>query len=78
MASVTLAMPDDVSSEMERFAWVNWSGLAQEVIEKKLKVAELLLKADSMEEKEFADWAAKLVKEGRKGRFKALKSKGLV
>lgn len=78
MASVTLAIPDEVRSDMESVPWVNWSRLAQEVIEKKLKIAELLKKAESVEEKEFEEWAAKFVKERRKGRFKELKSKGLI
>ncbi len=78
MPSVTLAIPDDVKSEMERFSWVNWSKLAQEILEKKLKTAELLKHAESLDEKEFARWAAEVVKKGRKGRFEELKSKGLI
>ncbi len=76
MPSVTVTIPDVMKSEMEKMSWVNWSKLAQEILEKKLKTAELLRHAESLDEKEFSEWAAALVKKGRKGIFKELKSQG--
>lgn len=32
MPTVTLTVPDDVKSELNRFSWVNWSEVAREAL----------------------------------------------
>ena len=80
MVSITLSVPEDVKKKMEMFSEINWSGLIRKVIEEKTQ--ELGWREDMMrkarEEEGLADWAVKLQRESRKGRFEELKKKGLV
>jgi len=64
MVSITLSVPEDVHDLMKKFPEVNWSGLVRTCITEKAKTLEMLKKLG--EEKEFNDWAVKLVREGRK------------
>ncbi|MBS3159243.1 hypothetical protein J4436_00475 [Candidatus Woesearchaeota archaeon] len=68
MVSITLSVPEDVHDLMKKFPEVNWSGLVRTCITEKAKTLEIkeeMLKKLG-EEKEFNDWAVKLVREGRK------------
>ncbi|MEK6937087.1 MAG: hypothetical protein AABW58_03380 [Nanoarchaeota archaeon] len=68
MVSITLSVPEEIRKLMKKFPEVNWSGLVRKTIEEKAKELslkeELLKKLDK--EKEFSDWAVKLVREGRR------------
>ena len=67
MVSITLSIPEDVRKLMKKFPEVNWSGLVRKTIEEKANELalkeELLKKLDK--EKEFSDWAVKLIRERR-------------
>ncbi len=41
MSTITLTVPDDVKSELNRFSWVNWSEVAREALmrEEELRAA---------------------------------------
>ena len=68
MASITLSVPEEVRKLMKKFPEVNWSGLIRKTIEEKTK--QLALKEEFLKEfekeKEFNEWAVKLIREGRK------------
>ena len=36
MANVTISLPDDVKTELDKFPWINWSKLAEEELRKKV------------------------------------------
>lgn len=80
MASATLTMSDEVKPELKQFSWINWSEVAKEELlkkEKKLKLfneLEKLTKNSELTDKDIL----LLSRKARKGRFKELKSKGLV
>ena len=78
MSTVTITIPESVKSELGHFSWVNWSEAAKEEFIKKQKLIGLLDLKESKEEKEFIEWAAKLTREGRKGRYEELKKKRLI
>ena len=40
MPTVTLTVPDNVKSELNRFSWVNWSEVAREALVKEDKLRE--------------------------------------
>ena len=40
MPTVTLTVPDDLKSELNRFSWVNWSEVAREELVKQEKLRE--------------------------------------
>ena len=80
MVSVTLSIPEDVKKKMETFSEINWSGfIRKKIIEKTEEISlkeELLNRLEK--EKDLTDWAVKLQRASRKGRYDALKKKGLI
>lgn len=80
MVSITLAVPQEVKKKMEQFDEINWSGFIRKcILEKTEELSwkeEMLKKLQS--EKPLNEWAVKLSREAKKGRFEALKNKGLV
>ena len=80
MVSVTLSVPQEVKEKMEKFPEVNWSGFIRRAIEDKTKEMswkEKLFKKLEDEE-DLDDWAVKLQRASRKGRYELLKEKGLL
>ena len=77
MVSVTLSVPQEVKSKMEEYDEINWSGFIRKCIAKKINSLEEMEMRD-IEEKEMSDWAVKLQRASRKGRFEELKKKGLI
>lgn len=80
MVSVTLSVPEDVKKKMEEFSEINWSGfIRKQIIGKteELSLKEELLKKFE-KEKDLTNWAVKLQRDSRRGRFDALKKKGLI
>ena len=80
MVSITLSVPEEIKHKMEEFSEINWSGFIRKAIIKKTKdltFKEMLLK-EFEKEREITDWAVKLQRAGRKGRFEKLKKKGLL
>jgi len=68
MVSITLSVSEEVRKQMKNFPEVNWSGLVRTCIvekAKKLAIKEEMLKQLG-KEKEFNDWAVRLVRHGRK------------
>ncbi|MEM3127004.1 MAG: hypothetical protein QW331_02970 [Candidatus Woesearchaeota archaeon] len=80
MVSITLSVPEDVKKKMENFPEMNWSGFIRKAIVEKTK--ELTWKEEMLkklkEEESINEWAVKLQRTARKGRFQQLKAKGLV
>jgi hypothetical protein len=80
MVSITLSVPDNVKSEMERFSEINWSGFIRKQIitkTKELSWKEKMLKK-LKQEQEITDWALDLQKKARKDRAKELQRKELL
>lgn len=80
MVSITLSVPEEVKHKMEQFSEINWSGFVRKCITEKTKELswkEEMLKKLKKEEK-ITEWAVKLQRSGRKGRFEELKRKGLI
>src|SRR3989338_6816137 len=77
MSNITLAIPEDVKKEMEKFPEMNWSVIAREAIKNRInmlkKFKEFTKNSEFTEEE-----AINLGRRLKKGRFKELKSKGLV
>jgi hypothetical protein len=48
MPSVTFSIPDKVKSEMEKFAWVNWSELAKQEVLKQDEKSKLFDELDEL------------------------------
>ena len=44
MVSITLSVPSELKQKMDKFAWLNWSALAREAFEKRMKQLEALEK----------------------------------
>jgi len=78
MSTVTITIPESVKSELGHFSWVNWSEAAKEELVKKQNLIRLLDIKEPKEEKEFVEWAVKIIREGRKGRYEELKKKRLI
>ena len=80
MVSVTLSVPQEVKEKMEKFPEINWSGFIRRAIEEKTKEMswkeELFKKLK--DEEDLDDWAVKLQRASRKGRYEELKRRGLV
>jgi len=80
MVSVTLSIPEETKHKMDKFSEINWSGFIREAINEKTQ--ELSWKEDMLkrlkDEEETTDWAVKLQRTARKGRFEKLKKKGLI
>lgn len=68
MVSVTVSVPDVIRETMKMHPEVNWSGLVRGAIVERVEKLEMkkniLGKLDS--EKDFDDWAVRVVREGRK------------
>ncbi len=68
MVSVTISVPEEIRELMKKFPEINWSGLIRKCISEKAK--ELAIKEEMLKqlenEKEFNEWAVKLVRQGRK------------
>ncbi len=77
LVSITLSVPEDLKKKMERHDEMNWSGFVRKCIVEKAQELESHEKW-FREEKEISDWAVKLQKMARNGRFEELKKKGLV
>lgn len=80
MVSVTISIDAKSKEEMQRFAWVNWSEVAREIFMKRLKDQEKLENINQLlQNSTLTDEDIKeLTKKARRGRFKELKSQGLV
>ncbi|MCX6748860.1 MAG: hypothetical protein NT076_04615 [Candidatus Pacearchaeota archaeon] len=73
MASITLAIDNELKLQMANFIWVNWSELVRERLANRKKEAELLLKRfHSKEEQELIKWSVELGRKAKIGRFKQL------
>lgn len=80
MVSVTLSIPPEVKAKMDRFSEINWSGFIRKCLEEKaesLSGREELLKK-LKEDEEISEWAVRLQRASRSGRFENLKRKGLI
>ena len=80
MVSITLAVPKEVKEKMKQFDEVNWSGFIRKCIVEKteeLSWKEHMLKRLG-EEKGLQEWAVKLSRQAKKGRFQALERKGMI
>jgi len=68
MVSITLSIPEEIKKLMNKSPEINWSGLVRQMIIEKTK--ELALKEEMHKqirnEREFNDWAVRLIREGRK------------
>ena len=65
MVSVTLSIPNEIKQKMDKFSWINWSGLAREAFIKKMGELELLEKItmkSKLSEKEAKKLADKINK----------------
>jgi hypothetical protein len=75
MVSITLAVPKEVKEKMEQFDEINWSGFIRKCIIEKTE--ELSWKEEMLKnlhaEKGMNEWAVKLSREAKKGRFEELK-----
>lgn len=78
MVSVTLSIPADIKERMDKFSWVNWSGLARETFIKKMDELEMLEKITSKSKmtQEDADTLAEKITKGMHKKYK--KQFGLV
>jgi hypothetical protein len=77
MVSVMISLPDEVKKLMQQFAWVNWSELARaEVLKRQYALVKFneMFKNSELTDRDVED----LSKKSRKGRFKDLKSRGLI
>jgi hypothetical protein len=68
MVSVTVSIPEDVRDIMKKFPEVNWSALVRKTIIEEVRKRELKEKLLGQldNDKEFNDWAVKVVREGRR------------
>ena len=80
MASITFAVDDELKSRLSNFPWINWSELAREEFISNMKRQEALQELDKLlKNSKLTDKdILRLSKKVRKGRFKEIKSKGLV
>lgn len=80
MAELIVNVPKRIERRMEEFPEVNWPGFLEKTVERKLehlsKMEELCRQLE--EEEEITDWAVKLQRSSRRGRFDELKRRGLI
>lgn len=73
-------IPEKIEREMEQFPEVNWEGFLEKSVERKLeqlsKMEELCRQLEK--EERITDWAVKLQRSSRRGRFDKLKRRGLI
>mgnify|MGYP001564783051 FL=1 len=77
MVNITLAVPEDIKKEMEKFPEINWSVIAREAIKRRINLLRKFkefTKESTLTEEDAIELGRKL----KKGRFKELKNKGLV
>jgi hypothetical protein len=70
MVSVTLSVPEETRKTMKEFSEINWSGFIRQCImekAKRMKTRSRMLE-ELQKEREFNEWAVKLVREGRKAK----------
>lgn len=63
MATMTLAVPRDLKREMDNFSIINWSAVAREAFEEKIKALRLLesiTKDSRLTEKDILELGAKI------------------
>jgi len=80
MVSITISLDDKTRQEMDKFSWINWSKVAQDILFDRIKKQEKLERLKKILEKSklTEEDIINLSKKARKGRFKELKKKGLV
>lgn len=82
MVSLTLAIPNEMKLEMERFPEMNWSGFVRQCIEKKTNELswkeKMLLKLNSPKEIDLMRWSLDLQAKSRKGRAEELRKQGFL
>ena len=80
MVSITISLDDKTRQEMDKFSWINWSKVAQDILfdrikkQEKLERLKKILENSELTEKDIVEFS----KKARKGRFKELKKNGLV
>lgn len=80
MSELVVEIPEDVKHKMEIFSEINWPCFLKKIVERKLdqlfRMEELCKQLK--EEEEITDWAVKLQRSSRRGRFDELKRRGLL
>ncbi|MBS3074027.1 hypothetical protein J4447_01075 [Candidatus Pacearchaeota archaeon] len=80
MVSVTLAIPEEVKTKMDRFSEINWSGFIRKSIIQKTE--ELVWKEELLKQlktdRDFEDWAVEMGRKVNKGIAEKLRKKGLL
>ncbi|MFZ2456829.1 MAG: hypothetical protein WAX07_10170 [Candidatus Altiarchaeia archaeon] len=80
MAELIVKLSKTVEERIKEFPEVNWPVFLEKTVERKLehlgRMEELSRKF--VKEEESTDWAVKLQRSSRKGRFEELKKKGLI
>ena len=70
MVSITLSVSEEIREKMKEMSDINWSALVRKAITEEIKKRTIkanLLK-DLQKEKDFSDWAVKLIRTGREKR----------
>ena len=65
MATMTLAVPDDLKEEMDKMKIINWSAVAREAFEdkiQKLRLLESLTRGSKLTEEDVEELGAKIKK----------------
>ena len=63
MATMTLAIPDDLKLQMDKFSIINWSAVAREAFKEKidkLRLLEYLTKGSKLTEKDIQELGKKI------------------
>lgn len=80
MATITLAVPDDIRRKMKEFPEMNWSGLVRKTIEERIRLLiwrqQVLNKIE--EERQFSDWTIEMGRKVNKGIAQRLKKEGFL
>lgn len=77
MVNLTLAIPDDMKKEMDKFPEMNWSEIARASIKKRLELLKKFREFTKDSEMTMEE-AIRLGREVKKGRFEKLKKQGLI
>lgn len=73
MASITLAVNEELKAEMSKFSWVNWSELVRQRLVEREKLAKLLIeKLHSKEEQDLIRWSVELGRRAKKESFEKI------
>ena len=80
MVSITLSVPEDIRKKMGEFEEINWSAYIRKCIVQKTEELEWKEKMLEKLKKEqgITDWAVKLGRRLKDGRYGELKKKGLL